>query len=55
MPDPVSQDDVVGARRDALGADCVSAGDAIGARHVTNDGEAPRVRPLGLLNPGKVT
>ncbi|MFJ1209447.1 FAD-linked oxidase C-terminal domain-containing protein [Burkholderia pyrrocinia] len=43
--------DVVAALRDALGDDCVSTGDAIGARHSTNYGEAPGARPRALLRP----
>ncbi|QQK04264.1 FAD-binding oxidoreductase [Burkholderia sp. Bp9017] len=54
MSDSSSSGDVVAALRDALGADCVSAGDAIGARHFTNYGEAAGVRPRALLRPRSV-
>ncbi|MCA8091154.1 FAD-binding oxidoreductase [Burkholderia anthina] len=54
MSDSSSNGDVVAALRDALGADCVSAGDAIGARHFTNYGEAAGVRPRALLRPRSV-
>ncbi|MDN7903742.1 hypothetical protein QZM18_06295 [Burkholderia diffusa] len=46
MSDPFSNGDVVAALRDALGADCISVGDAIGARHFTSYGEAARPRAL---------
>ncbi|WP_196766850.1 FAD-binding oxidoreductase [Burkholderia territorii] len=51
MSDLSSNADVVAALHDALGADCVSTGDAIGARHFTNYGEAAGVRPRALLRP----
>jgi len=54
MSDPSSSGDVVAALRDALGADCVSTGDAIGARHFTNYGEAAGMRPRALLRPRSV-
>ncbi|AXK62183.1 FAD-binding oxidoreductase [Burkholderia sp. IDO3] len=54
MSDSSSNGDVVAALRDALGADCVSTGDAIGARHFTNYGEAAGVRPRALLRPRSV-
>ncbi|WP_175760403.1 FAD-binding oxidoreductase [Burkholderia anthina] len=54
MSDSSSSGDVVAALHDALGADCVSAGDAIGARHFTNYGEAAGVRPRALLRPRSV-
>ncbi|WP_081062144.1 FAD-binding oxidoreductase [Burkholderia cepacia] len=54
MSDFSSNGDVVAALRDALGGDCVSTGDAIGARHFTNYGEAPGMRPRVLLRPRSV-
>lgn len=48
MSDLSSNGDVVAALRDALGADCISVGDAIGARHLTNYGEAAGMRPRAL-------
>ncbi|MCR4470855.1 FAD-binding oxidoreductase [Burkholderia sp. SCN-KJ] len=54
MSDPSLNGDVVAALRDALGADCVSVGDAIGARHFTNYGEAAGPRPRALVRPRSV-
>ncbi|CAB3773811.1 FAD-linked oxidase [Burkholderia sp. MSh2] len=51
MSDFLSSGDVVAALRDALGDDCVSTGDAIGARHFTSYGETPGPRPRALLRP----